>query len=80
MPVGGGFGGKFGFLEPTVAAAARVVGRPVRATYTRQEEFSSSDPAPESRFRIKIGATRDGRLTALDAELLLMPERKRARL
>jgi CO/xanthine dehydrogenase Mo-binding subunit len=70
MPVGGGFGGKFGFLEPTVAALALAVGRPVRAVYTRQEEFSAADPAPESRIRVKIGARRDGTLVALDGELL----------
>ncbi|HEV7664381.1 MAG TPA: xanthine dehydrogenase family protein molybdopterin-binding subunit [Chloroflexota bacterium] len=70
MPVGGGFGGKFGFLEPTVAALAMSVGRPVRAVFTRQEEFSSADPAPESRIRVKIGAQRDGTLVALESELL----------
>jgi CO/xanthine dehydrogenase Mo-binding subunit len=70
MPVGGGFGGKFGFMEPTVAAMALAVKRPVRAVFSRQEEFSSGDPAPESRIRVKLGATRDGRLLALDGELL----------
>ncbi len=70
MPVGGGFGGKFGFLEPTVAALALAVNRPVRATFSRQEEFTSADPAPESRMRIKLGAKRDGRLTALEGEMV----------
>ncbi len=70
MPVGGGFGGKFGFLEPTVAALAVAVNRPVRAVWSRQEEFTDGDPAPESRMRIKLGATRDGVMTALDADML----------
>src|SRR5439155_11374174 len=70
MPVGGGFGGKFGFLEPTVAALTMAVGRPVRAVYSRQEEFSAADPAPASRIRVKIGAKRDGTLVALESELL----------
>jgi len=70
MPVGGGFGGKFGFLESTVAALAKAVNRPVRAVFSRQEEFSTGDPAPESRFRIKLGATRDGTITALDGDML----------
>jgi len=70
MPVGGGFGGKFGFLEATVAALAKAVNRPVRAVLSRQEEFSTANPAPESRIRIKLGATRDGRLTALDGEMV----------
>jgi CO/xanthine dehydrogenase Mo-binding subunit len=70
MPVGGGFGGKFGFLEPTVAALAKAVQRPVRVVFNRQEEFSTADPAPESRIRVKIGATRDGSLTTLESDLL----------
>jgi CO/xanthine dehydrogenase Mo-binding subunit len=70
MPVGGGFGGKFGFLESTVAALAKAVNRPVRAVFSRQEEFSTADPAPESRIRIKLGATRDGIITALDSDML----------
>jgi len=37
----------------------------VRAAYSRQEEFSSADPAPESRIRVKIGAKRDGTLVAV---------------
>ena len=70
MPVGGGFGGKFGFLEPTVAALAMAIGRPVRVVFNRQEEFSTGDPAPESRIRVKIGARRDGTFTTLESELL----------
>jgi CO/xanthine dehydrogenase Mo-binding subunit len=70
MPVGGGFGGKFGFLESTVAALAKAVNRPVRAAFSRQEEFSTADPAPESRIRIRLGATRDGIMTALDGDML----------
>src|SRR5205814_7224720 len=60
MPVGGGFGGKFGFLEPTVAALAKAVHQPVRLVYNRMEELTAADPAPESRIRLKMGARRDG--------------------
>jgi CO/xanthine dehydrogenase Mo-binding subunit len=70
MPVGGGFGGKFGFLEPTAAALAKAVNRGVRVTLSRQEEFSTGNPASESRIRIKLGAKRDGTITALDSEML----------
>jgi CO/xanthine dehydrogenase Mo-binding subunit len=69
MPVGGGFGGKFGFLEATVAALAKAVNHPVRAALSRQEEFSTADPAPESCIRIKLGATLDGILTAFDGQM-----------
>jgi CO/xanthine dehydrogenase Mo-binding subunit len=70
MPVGGGFGGKFGLIEPTVAALAVAAGRTVRLTYTRMEEFSSADPAPQTVQRVKVGARRDGTLVALQAELI----------
>jgi CO/xanthine dehydrogenase Mo-binding subunit len=65
MPVGGGFGGKFGFLEPTVAALAKAVQRPVRLVYNRMEELTAADPAPESRIRLRLSARRDGTLLAL---------------
>ncbi|EQD42079.1 Aldehyde oxidase and xanthine dehydrogenase, molybdopterin binding domain protein, partial [mine drainage metagenome] len=39
MPVGGGFGGKILLLEPLIALLAAAVGRPVRLTLTRTEEF-----------------------------------------
>ena len=70
MPVGGGFGGKVGLVEPTVAALALAVGRPVRLAYTRMDEFVAADPAPQSVLRLKIGARRDGTLTTLDGELI----------
>jgi CO/xanthine dehydrogenase Mo-binding subunit len=68
--VGGGFGGKFGFLEATVAAMAMAVRRPVRMAYTRVEEFTSADPAPQSVVRVKIGAKRDGTLTTLEGTMI----------
>ncbi|MDQ3810388.1 MAG: xanthine dehydrogenase family protein molybdopterin-binding subunit, partial [Chloroflexota bacterium] len=70
MPVGGGFGGKFGFIEPTVAALALATRRPVRAAYTRMDEFVGADPAPQSVLRLTVGAKRDGTLTTLKAELI----------
>ncbi len=70
MPVGGGFGGKFGLIEPTVAALAVATGRPVRAVYTRMDEFVAADPAPQSVLRLKVGAKKDGTLTTLKAELI----------
>src|SRR5438309_11140747 len=52
MPVGGGFGGKFGLIEPLVAACAVAVNRPVRLTFTRIEDLSAASPAPASIFRV----------------------------
>jgi CO/xanthine dehydrogenase Mo-binding subunit len=70
MPVGGGFGGKFGLIEATVAACSVAVGRPVRITYTRNEDFSAASPAPSSIFRVKAGARKDGTFTALKADVI----------
>ena len=70
MPVGGGFGAKFAFLEVLVAALAMAVRRPVQLTYTRMDEFVTACPAPETRMRVKVGARRDGTLTALEGEVL----------
>jgi CO/xanthine dehydrogenase Mo-binding subunit len=70
MPVGGGFGGKFVLIEPLVAAAAKTVNRPVLLAYTRTEDFLAGNPAPECRIKIKLGARRDGTITALDSHLV----------
>ncbi len=64
-------GGSFGHKGPTwphvalAVAAARHVGRPVRLALTRAQEFTSVGYRPRIRHRVRLGATRDGRLTAL---------------
>jgi CO/xanthine dehydrogenase Mo-binding subunit len=70
MPVGGGFGGKFVLIEPLVAATAVAVGRPVLLRYSRMEDFLAGNPAPDCRISVKLGATRDGDLTALESYLV----------
>ena len=68
--IGGGFGGKTTvFLEPAAIRLAEKSGRPVKMVMTRAEVFTSSGPAPGSHIRLKVGATRDGRITAADADL-----------
>ena len=63
-PMGGSFGAKtFIRLEPVVAALARKAGRPVRAVSTRAEEFVMLNRHP-ARFRIRLGARRDGTFVA----------------
>ena len=69
MALGGGFGAKYGIIEPLAAAAAIAVGRPVMLTLTRSEDFLTTTPSPASRIHLKLGATRSGRLTALQAEV-----------
>jgi CO/xanthine dehydrogenase Mo-binding subunit len=71
VPIGGGFGGKETLLEPLVAAVVRHLRRPVRLVYTRQEDLLAGNPAPQMVMNVKLGAKRDGTLTAIQARLLL---------
>jgi len=48
------------------ALAARVVGHPVKLVLTRPQMFTSVGHRPETRQRVRLGATRDGRLVAVD--------------
>jgi CO/xanthine dehydrogenase Mo-binding subunit len=67
-PMGGSFGAKtFLRLEPVVAALARKAGRPVRAVLTRPEVFLTLT-RHAARFRIRLGARRDGTLVAKRVE------------
>jgi CO/xanthine dehydrogenase Mo-binding subunit len=68
--VGGGFGGKFVLVEPLAAALARRVRRPVRVILDRTQDFLVSHPSPAAVIRLKMGATRDGTLTGIEAELI----------
>ncbi len=71
MAVGGGFGGKNGLYEPLAAVAARAVGRPVRLVLTRMEEMLAANPAPPVRIHARLGAKRDGTLTALEGHVYI---------
>ena len=71
--IGGGFGGKsvFGlYLEPVAAALSRKAGRPVKIAMSRTEVFTGTGPTSSSEMRVKMGATKDGRLTAAEAHLI----------
>ena len=66
--IGGGFGGKLPvYLEPLVAILSKKSGRPVKAVMSRKEVLEASGPTPGSYIRCKFGATKDGRITALQA-------------
>jgi CO/xanthine dehydrogenase Mo-binding subunit len=71
VPIGGGFGGKETMLEPLVAAVASRLRKPVRLVYTRQEDLLSGNPAPQTVITVKLGAKRDGTLTAIQARMIL---------
>ena len=70
MEIGGGFGGKNSpYLETVSALLSKKTGLPVKITMTRSEVFEATGPTSGSYMRVKIGATKDGRITAADATL-----------
>ncbi len=69
--VGGGFGGKQEMLvEDIVALAALRLGRPVRLELTRAEQFCATTTRHPMRVTVRVGATRDGTLTALQVNVV----------
>ncbi|TPM11387.1 xanthine dehydrogenase family protein molybdopterin-binding subunit [Mesorhizobium sp. B2-3-11] len=68
--VGGAFGSKGPMTARTaiVAVAARRVGRPVRCVVSRMQAFNTQTYRAETRHRIRIGASKDGRITAFGHE------------
>lgn len=67
--VGGGFGAKMVLLEPLACLLALLFHRPVKLTLTRQQDFASTTPAPESLLTVGLAADSEGILTALSADL-----------
>ncbi len=65
--IGGAFGSKaWTFHNPLlVALAAKVVGRPLRLEWRRQQVYSIGGHRPAQRHCLKIGAGSDGRMLAL---------------
>ncbi|MGX7708818.1 molybdopterin-dependent oxidoreductase [Methylobacterium sp. Gmos1] len=69
--VGGGFGGKQEMLtEDLVALAVLATGRPVRWELTRAEQFTATTTRHPMRVRVRLGARRDGTLTAIALDVL----------
>ena len=68
--IGGGFGGKEDIAgQIHVAMLADATRRPVKMLYSRQESMIFHPKRHATIIRIKTGATRDGRLTAVQAQL-----------
>ena len=65
--VGGGFGGKGSFYEDLVLAslAARELKRPVKVAFSRQQMMHGTVHRPATEVRVRLGATPDGKLTAM---------------
>ena len=63
--IGGGFGGKTTiYLEPLAVLLAQKSGRPVKMTMSRAEVLRASGPTSGTWIKGKMGATRDGKITA----------------
>jgi CO/xanthine dehydrogenase Mo-binding subunit len=68
--IGGGFGGKNNvYLEPVALELSRQSGRPVKMAMSRGDVLRATGPTSGAHMRVKIGATRDGRITAGEAEM-----------
>ena len=68
--IGGGFGGKTHvWAEPVALALSRKAGRPVKLVMSREEVFRASGPTSATSIDVKIGARKDGRITAARATL-----------
>ena len=66
--IGGGFGGKIPvYLEPVAALLSRKTGQPVKIIMTRADCFEGTGPTPGSFVRVKMGADKNGKLTAAEA-------------
>jgi xanthine dehydrogenase YagR molybdenum-binding subunit len=68
--IGGGFGGKLFIRADALLAAlgARAAGRPVKVALTRPMLVNNTTHRPATIQRIRIGAGRDGKITAIGHE------------
>ena len=71
--VGGAFGGKSEpfDLEFCVGKLSMKAGRPVKILYTREEVFYSHRGRHPFHMHYRTGATKDGKLSSIDAKILL---------
>ncbi|MDA8130910.1 MAG: xanthine dehydrogenase family protein molybdopterin-binding subunit [Elusimicrobia bacterium] len=69
--IGGGFGGKAGVTMEIIAAALAIAvpGRPVKLLWSRAQEFYNTYQRLGVTAKIKMGATKTGKITALDFKL-----------
>jgi xanthine dehydrogenase YagR molybdenum-binding subunit len=71
--VGGGFGSKLGIHSETILAAlaARELKQPVKVVMTRQQIFQLLGLRAMTSQRVRLGATRDGRMVALGHDVTM---------
>jgi CO/xanthine dehydrogenase Mo-binding subunit len=72
MEIGGGFGGKIDvYLEPVAALLSKKTGTPVKLVMSRADVLQGTGPTPGTFMRVKIGAKKDGTITAAHAYLAM---------
>ena len=70
MEIGGGFGGKIpSYLDTVTALLSKKTGHPVKMVMSRQDVFEGTGPTSGSYVKVRIGAKRDGKITAAQAFL-----------
>jgi CO/xanthine dehydrogenase Mo-binding subunit len=68
--IGGGFGGKtVVYLEPLALALSKKSGKPVKMVMSREDVLRATGPTSGADIWVKIGATKDGKITAGEALL-----------
>ena len=68
--IGGGFGGKTHvWAEPLALALSRKANRPVKLVMSREEVFRATGPTASTSIDVKVGATKDGVITAATLDL-----------
>ena len=71
MEIGGGFGAKLTmYMEPLAALLARKAGSPVKVSMSRTEVFEATGPTSGTYITVKLGATKEGRITAATSTLI----------
>ena len=71
MEIGGGFGAKgITYVQPIAALLSQKSGRPVKVQLSRTEVFEGTGPTSGTQISVKLGATKDGKLIAAEAELI----------
>lgn len=69
--VGGGFGGKQEMLSEDLCVLASLkTGRPVKWEFTREEQFIGASTRHQMTTDVKLGATQDGLLTAIQVRVV----------
>lgn len=67
--IGGGFGGKtIVYLEPLAMVLSRKCSRPVKMQMSREEVFRSTGPTSGSVSHLKVGVSKDGKISAVTAD------------